>query len=96
MDVTAIVTTQPNEAQATQRVPNTSGQATITSRTPPTLSVPFKTQTTGVVAHPTTLTETIPVRTVYHESQSVLKSLIGAIQAQEELDELLDRLRQIR
>jgi len=59
---------------------------------PPTSSVPSRTQTVGT----TTLTETIPARTVYHESQTVLKSLIGDIQTQEELDELLDGLRQIR
>ena len=60
LDVTAIVTTWPNKAQATQQFPNTSGQATITSGTPPTSSVLSKNQTTGVVTCPTTLTETIP------------------------------------
>ena len=96
LDVTAIMTTWPNEAQATQRFPNTSGQATITSGTSLTLSVLSKTQTTEVVACPTTLTETIPAQTVYHKSQTVLKSLISAIQTQEELDELLDGLHQIQ
>jgi hypothetical protein len=65
---------------------------------PPTAPVSSKTPgTIGVLGACTTiLTETIPARTVYHESQSVLKSLIGEIQTQEELDELLDGLRQIR
>ena len=41
-------------------------------------------------------TQTIAARTVFHEAQAAIRPLIARIQTQEQLDTLLDSLREIQ
>jgi hypothetical protein len=41
-------------------------------------------------------TQTVPARTVYHEANAALRPLISGIQTQEQLDDLINELGELR
>ena len=43
-----------------------------------------------------TATQTVPARTVFHEAQAAIRPLLSAVQTQEQLDALVDSLRDLQ
>ncbi|KAF5383675.1 hypothetical protein D9615_003671 [Tricholomella constricta] len=73
----------------------------------PDANLPASQQTSLVTANPLQTpkhhtppvpppTQTVPARTVYHEANAALRPLTSAVQTQEQLDELLDDLDELR
>lgn len=98
--MSTVLPVSPHENQATWgSITNTLPPRSVVSSSTTTSNPLQVARTTAALTAPAVappLTQTIPARTVYHESQAALKSLMMGIQTRDQLNGLLDGLNDIR
>ncbi|TEB38588.1 hypothetical protein FA13DRAFT_1751285 [Coprinellus micaceus] len=91
LDTSTIEAVAPNEVHATPLPSRKTLRNPATSIISNPLHIPPNTR-----EHLQPPTQTLPAREVFHETQAAMRQLISSVNTQEELDDLLGRLEEVR